>query len=158
MSAPNNDLNQLIDSTRQDAQAQQARAQALSEQRAAPPRGKQIFALVLVAICAAVLFQQYPRFSEPYTWPDPATNSAAAEAELVELVGWIEAYRLSQGQYPAVLSQMNLPETLATLVASTSPQYRPAEKSYTLDWTLPHWRATYDSQTEKVSVEPVDKH
>ena len=158
MSTPNNDLNQLIDATRQDAQAQQAKAQAALDQPARVTRGKQIMAAMLMAALGTVLFHQYPRFSEPYTWPDPATSTSAAEADLVEVVSAIELYRITQGQYPAVLSQIHLPEGLAARVSSTPPQYRPAENAYTLEWTLPHWRASYDSQTEKVSVEPVGKH
>lgn len=133
MSAPNNDLNQLIDSTRQDAQAQAAEAQALQDQPALAPRGKQMATAALLAAFAAVLFHQYPRFTEPYIWPDPATSSAAAEADLIEVVSGIEAYRISQGQYPAVLSQVALPEGLAARVSSTLLQYRPGEKSFTLD-------------------------
>ncbi|MBK9345789.1 MAG: hypothetical protein IPN06_04800 [Burkholderiales bacterium] len=82
MSTPNNDLNQLIDATRQDAQAQQAKAQAALDQPARVTRGKQIMAAMLMAALGAVLFHQYPRFSEPYTWPDPATSTSAAEADL----------------------------------------------------------------------------
>lgn len=157
MNAPNNDLKQLIESNRQDAQAQQVSVQAQMEQRATAPRGKQIFACAIVAVCAVVLFRQYPRFSEPYTWPDPATNASAAEADMVEVVSAIALYRVSQGQYPAVLSQVALPERLAARVANSLLQYKPNETAYTLDWTQPHWRVSYDSQTDKISVAPVEK-
>ena len=157
MSESNNKLSQLIESTRQDAQAQLARTQALASRTPPQARGKQIFTLLLVAVFAAVLLYQFPRFSEPYTWPDPANNPALAEADLIEVVGLIEAYRISQGQYPAALSQLALPEGLAAIVASTVPLYRPSEGSYTLEWTLPPWRAAYDSQSGKVSVEPAGK-
>jgi hypothetical protein len=157
MSDTNNKLDQLIESTRQDALTQQARSDAQVNQHVAVPRGKQILAAVLVAMCAVVLVYQYPRFSEPYSWPDAATNPNAAEAPLIELVSLIETYRISQGRYPETLSQIALPEGLATVVASSVPQYRPAETAYTLEVTLPHWRASYDSLTEKVSIEPVGK-
>ncbi len=112
---------------------------------------------VLLAVLAVVLFYQAPRFSQPYTWPDPSTHSGMAEADLIALVSLIETYRVAQGQYPLRLSQLELPQGLADLVASSAPQYRPVDKAYTLDWTLPHWHATYDSRTENVSVEPVAK-
>ena len=158
MSDSNNNLDQLIESARQDARVQQARSDAHISQTATVPRAKQIFATVLVAVCVVVLFYQYPRFSEPYAWPDPATNAGAAEARLIELVGLIETYRFSQGRYPETLGRIAVPEGLAPAIASSVPQYRPIEMAYTLDWTMPHWRATYDSRTEKVSVEPVGKH
>jgi hypothetical protein len=157
MSDSNNKLDQLIESTRQDALAQQARSDAQVNQHVAVPRGKQILAAVLMAVCAVVLFYQYPRFSEPYPWPDPSTNPSAAEGELITVVGLIEAYRISQGQYPAVLSQIAIPEGLTALMAETVLVYRPVEQAYTLDWTLPHWHATYDSLSEKVVIEPVGK-
>lgn len=157
MSTPNNDLNQLIDSTRQDAHAQQANLDGHINKAAPMRRGKQVLSLVLVVILAVVLFYQYPRFSQPYAWPDPATDSSAAEGDLIELVSRIEAYRMAQGQYPAVLGQLALPEGLAAVVARSAPQYRALDNAYTLDWPLPHWRASYDSRTEKVSVQPIAK-
>ncbi len=158
MNDSNNNLSDLIESAHQDAQAQQAKADERLNQAASQPRGKQIFTAVLMAVFAVVLFTQYPRFSEPYTWPDPVKSSSAAEGELIAVVGLIEAYRFSQGQYPAVLSQVAMPPGLATLIAESVLVYRPTEQAYTLDWTLPHWRASYDSQTETVSVVPAGKH
>jgi hypothetical protein len=157
MNDSNNNLSDLIESARKDAQVQQARTDEQLNKVANQPRGKQIFTAVLMTVFAVVLFTQYPRFSEPYTWPDPATSASAAEGELITLVGLIEAYRISQGRYPETLSQIALPAGLAELVASSVPEYRPTENAYTLDWTLPHWHATYDSLTEKVSVEPSGK-
>lgn len=153
MSAHDNDLSQLIDSSRQDAQAQAAKAKARLDQPVRPPRGKQVATAVLLAAFAAVLLYQYPRFSEPYTWPDPATSTVATEADLVEVVSAIELYRLSQGKYPELLSQVTLPVELAAQVASTVLIYRPGDKSFTLDWTLPQGKATYDSLSENLSVE-----
>ncbi len=158
MNDSNNNLGDLIESSRQHVQAQQAKADAQNSKVANPQRGLQILTAVLVGVCAGVLLLQYPRFSEPYTWPDPATNSSAAEGELIAVVGLIEAYRISQGRYPEVLSQLVIPEGLAALMAESVLIYRPADKSYTLDWTLPHWRATYDGLSEKVSMEPLGKH
>lgn len=158
MNDSNNNLSDLIESARKDAQVQQARTDEQLNKVANQPRGKQIFTAVLMTVFAVVLFTQYPRFSEPYTWPDPATNPSAAEGELITVMGLIEAYRISQGQYPAALSQVAIPQGLAAVMAESVLLYRPAEQAYTLDWTLPHWHATYDSVTEKIIVEPVVKH
>jgi len=158
MSDSNNKLGDLIESTRQDALAQQAKADEYLNRPATQPRGKQVLTAVLMAVFAVLLLIQYPRFSEPYTWPDPATNPGATEGDLIAVVGLIEAYRMSNGQYPAELSQVVMPEGLAALVADSVLLYRPGEQAFTLDWTLPHWHATYDSLSEKVSVEPVGKH
>ena len=157
MNDSNNNLGDLIESTRQDAQAQQDRTDAQLNNPASQPRGKQILTAVLMAVFAVVLFTQYPRFAQPLAWPDPVANPGAAEGELITMVGLIEAYRISQGQYPTVLSQVAIPEGLVALMAESVLQYHPVEKGYTLDWTLPHWHATYDSLTEKVSIEPVGK-
>ena len=157
MSDSNNKLSDLIESTQQDALAQQAKMEQGLQQAVNQPRGRQIFAAVLMVAFAFVLFTQYPRFSEPYTWPDPATNSGAAEGELAAVAGLIEAYRISQGSYPSTLSQVALPEGLAALIADSVLVYRTADQTFTLDWTLPHWHATYDSQSEAVRVEPAVK-
>jgi hypothetical protein len=158
MSDSNNKLGDLIESTRQDALAQKAKADEYLKKPATQPRGKQVLTAVLMAVFAAVLFTQYPRFTAPYAWPDTATNPGATEGELVTVVGLIEAYRISNGQYPAALSQVVMPEGLAALVADSVLLYRPGEQAFTLDWTLPHWHATYDSLSGKVSVVPVGKH
>lgn len=157
MNDANNNLGELIESTRQDAITQQAKTDALNNQAAKAPRGKQIATAVLLAIFVVVLFYQFPRFSEPYIWPDPAANPSAAEGRLVEVVGLIETYRISQGKYPEQLSQIALPRGLSQLIAESPILYRPTEQAYTLEWTQPHWRTRYDSVTEKVSVEPLAK-
>jgi hypothetical protein len=157
MSDSNNNLGELIESTRQDAQAQQAEADAKLNSVASQPRGKQMLTAVLMVVFAVVLFYQYPRFAEPYTWPDPATNSGAAEGVLIEVVGLVESYRISQGRYPDTLSQIAIPAGLSALITDSVLLYKPGEQSYKLDWTLAHWHASYDSQTEKVSVTPSGK-
>jgi hypothetical protein len=50
-----------------------------------------------------------------------------------------------------------IPQGLAALISESALRYMPSEQAYTLDWTLPNWHATYDSQTEKLSVQPVGK-
>ena len=157
MTEPHNKLGDLIDATRQDAQMQQARLEAEISKSAAPPRGKQILGAVLLIALAAVLFYQYPRFTEPYAWPDAASQSGAAEGNLMAVVGLIETYRIAQGKYPEVLSQVAVPEGLAALMADAPLLYQPSDKAYTLDWTRANWHARYDSQTEAVNVEPVVK-
>ena len=157
MSEHHNNLGDLIDSARQDVLAQQAKLEAELNKSATKPRGKQILTAVLLAVCAVVLYFQYPRFAEPYAWPDPSNHSSAAEGSLLAVVGMIETYRMAQGKVPEVLSQVALPEGLTTLIAESPIQYQVHDQTYTLDWPLAQWRATYDSQTETVNVVPVDK-
>ena len=157
MSDSNNQLGDLIESARKDVQAQQAKVDEQTHKAQTPPRGKQILAALLLAVLTVVLFYQYPRFSEPYAWPDPATNPSVAEGSLIEVVSLIEAYRISQGKYPEQLSQIAIPQGLAQRIADSPLLYQPAERAYTLEWTLQHWRTRYDSLTEKVSVEPLAK-
>ena len=157
MSDPKNNLSDLIESSRQEAQAQQAKLDALRDQSAPAPRAKQILTTLLLAAAAVSLFYQAPRFTEPLVWPDPATNPAAAEGDLAEVVGFIEAYRLSQGKYPATLSQVNFSSGLAALISESVLRYQPTEQGYALDWTQANWHATFDSVTQKVVVEPAGK-
>ena len=157
MSESRPDLGQLIESTRQDAQAQQAKIDARVQQTAPAPRAKQMLTLLLLAVFALVLFYQAPRFAAPYAWPDPATHSGAAEADLIEVVTLIETYRVSQGRYPTVLSQITWPPGLAADIEQSAPAYNLGPSGYTLEWTRPHWRTRYDSQTQKVQAEALAK-
>ena len=70
-----NHIGELIESNRQDAKAQQAKIDAQLNQGSAPPRTKQILFTILLAVAITVLVYQAPRFSEPLTWPDPATRA-----------------------------------------------------------------------------------
>ena len=151
-------LNQLIDEAHEGAGRQQAAMTASVNQRPAQPKAKRILGLLLLAALVAAFFIQYPRIQAPYAWPDAKSSPVAAEADLEAVAGLIEIYRLLQGQYPAVLSQLALPAGLAALVAGSVLVYTPGDAAYTLDWTLPHWHATYDSRTGKTAVEPVGKH
>ena len=108
----------------------------------------------LAVACVGMLAYQAPRISAPYESPDADSSPAVADADLEAVVSLIEAYRLGQGRYPAVLSDIRLPEGLAEVVAGSTLEYRPGEAGYVLDWTLPHWQATYSSETGKGSVQP----
>ena len=157
MSEHNNKLGDLIDSARQDVQAQQAKLEAESGKSATQPRGKKILTAVLLAVCSVLLYFQYPRFAEPYAWPETSNHSSAAEGNLLAVVGMIETYRFARGKVPEVLSQVAFPEGLAALIAESPLLYQAHDQTYKLDWPLAQWRATYDSQTETVNVVPVDK-
>ncbi|MBK6999240.1 MAG: hypothetical protein IPH35_04435 [Rhodoferax sp.] len=79
------------------------------------------------------------------------------EADLEAVVDAIEAYRFSQGHYPSILGQVRFPDSLAQLVNGAQLAYRPDDKGYALEWSLAHWRASYTSETAKISVEPLPK-
>lgn len=149
-------LNQLIEEAHQGVVQQQAAAAALTNKRQGQPRTKEFLGLLLFVVFVVVAFIQYPRIYAPYDWPD-ADSSSAAEADLEAVVGVIETYRFSQGQYPATLSQVRFPAGLAQIVEGNTLNYRPNDTGYALEWTRPKWRGTYDSATEKISVEPPAK-
>jgi len=151
-------LNQLIGEAREGAIQQQEATHSRGNQRPMHLPNKSILGLLLLGVLAVVLGIQYPRMQAPYSWPEAKSSSVMVEADLEAVAGLIETYRISQGQYPAVLSQVTLPGGLAALVTSSVLVYRPMETAYTLDWTLPYWHATYDSRTGKTNVEPVGKH
>jgi len=153
-SKPN--LTQLIGEAREDTARQQAATEALANQRPSQPKFKMIFGWLLLALFVGVAFIQYPRIQAPYAWPD--VNAAVVEADLESVVTTIEAYRLSQGKYPEVLSQVRLPDNLAQWVKAAPLSYRPGDKGYALDWTLPNWQASYNSETKKLSVEARGSH
>lgn len=157
MNDTNNNLDHLVELSQQAAQAQRSKLEAQLGRSSTVPRGKQVFAAGLAAALVAVLLMQYPRFAEPYVWPDPASNPGAAEADLIAVVGMIETFRIALGQLPTDLGQVPMPQTLAQRTAGAMLVYRPLDQDYTLEWPLPHWRATYDSRSAKISVEPVGK-
>lgn len=158
MSDSNNDLADLIESTRQDAQAQREKQDSETSMLGRRSHGRQIFAVVLLALSAGVLLYQYPRFAEPYAWPEASLNSSVAEGDLMEVVGLIETYRMSHGKVPEVLSQVNIPEGLTSLISESTLLYQPRDQAYSLDWTFANWHATFESQTQVATVEPVVKH
>jgi len=98
MSDNTKDLGGLIEATRREAQAQQALVEERLREAAPRSRGKAMLCSLLGAVLAVVLFYQAPRFSQPYTWPDPAINPDAAEGDLLAVAGLVETYRISQGK------------------------------------------------------------
>lgn len=153
-SDPKPSLEQLAEGAAQSMQEQQARAAEQAAHQAAPKRGKLVMAIALMVACIGMLAYQAPRISEPYEWPDPDSSPMVADADLEAVVSLIETYRLSQGRYPASLSDIRLPEGLTEVVAGSALEYRPGEAGYALDWTLPHWRATYSSESGQANVQP----
>ena len=152
------DLKQLIEDANQGVVQQQATDAARANQRPAQSNIKNGFGYLLLAGLLVVAFLQYPRIHAPYVWPDIDSSSTAAEADLEAVVGVIETYRLSQGQYPATLGQVNFPEGLAHRMESSKLDYVPGDNGYTLAWALPNWVARYSSAAGKISVEPKAKN
>ena len=148
------DLKQLIDNANQGVVQQQAATAALASQQPTQSNTKNIFGYLLFAVFVVAAIFQFPRIQAPYAWPDVGSSSAAAEADLEAVVGFIETFRLSQGQYPATLGQVNFPEGLANRMATSKPDYVPVDNAYTLAWAQPNWVARYSSASGKISVEP----
>lgn len=150
-------LEQLADGAAQGVRDLHSKAAEQAAQQGAPRRGRLVLALSLAVVCAGMLAVQAPRFAAPHEWPDPARSPVVADADLETLVGLIEAYRLDKGRYPTRMAEIQLPPGLAEVVAGSSLAYRPSETSYVLDWTLPHWQATYSSESGQASVLPRGK-
>jgi hypothetical protein len=151
---PKTSMEQMAEGAAQGIREQQSRAAEQAARQAAPRQGKFVLAVALVVACVGMLAYQMPRISAPYEWPDPDRSPAVADADLETVVSLIETYRVSQGRYPAALSDIRLPEGLAEVVGKSKLEYRLGETGYLLDWTLPHWHATYSSETGKPSVQP----
>jgi hypothetical protein len=145
-------LDGLVEAATDSVRQQQDKAADLATKQPSQPRAKQIFTAMPIAIFAAVLFYQFPRFAEPYVLPDPATNPKVIEAELEAIAGVIEAYRFSQGKYPESLNQVQLPVGLAEAVANTRLEYQLKENFYVLNWTPFHWQAVLNGETGKIMV------
>jgi hypothetical protein len=151
------DLNQLIEGVRQGVVQQQEATAALASQRPRQSNTKNVLGYGLLAGLIVVAFFQYPRINAPYVWPDTDTVPAAAEADLEAVIGVIETYRFSQGQYPTTLSQIRFPDSLVQMMKASTLDYAPNDKGYSLAWARPNWLAKYDSETGKISVEPKGK-
>ncbi len=150
-------LNQLIEDAHQGVEQQQAATAALANQRTTQSNIKDILGYLLLVAFIVVAIVQYPRINAPYAWPDVDSSPTVAEADLEAIVGVIETYRFSQGQYPTTLSQVRFPDGLAKMVEGSKLDYSPSEKGYALAWALPNWLASYTSETGKISVEPKGK-
>jgi hypothetical protein len=153
-SDPKPSLEQLAEGVTQTILEQQTRAAEQSARQAAPKKGNLVLAIVLMVACVGMLAYQAPRIATPYEWPDADSSPMVADADLEAVVSLIETYRLSQGRYPAALSDIRLPQGLSEVVAGSELAYRPAGAGYVLDWTLPHWHATYSSETGQANVQP----
>lgn len=149
-------LEQLADSAAQGVREQQSRSAELATRQATPGKGKPALAAALVLACVGLLVYQAPRFSAPYDWPDPDRNPITADADLETVVGLIEVYRAVNGRLPDTLDQVRLPKGLAAVIAGTKLEYLPKDDTYKLDWTLPHWHATFASDTGRASVQPTN--
>jgi hypothetical protein len=147
-------LEQLAEGAAQGIREQQARADEQIARQTAPKRGKWVLAVALAVACAAMLAYQAPRISSPYEWPDPDRSPIVADADLETVVSLIETHRMRTGRYPSALTEVRLPQALTEVLAKSTLEYKPGENGYVLDWTLPHWHATYSSDTGKASVQP----
>jgi hypothetical protein len=145
-------LDGLVEAATDSVRQELGKAAELANKQPPQPRARQIFTAMPIAIFAAVLLYQFPRFAEPYALPDPATNPKVIEAELEAIAGLIEDYRFSQGKYPESLNQVRLPVGLDEAVANTKLEYQLKENSYVLNWTPFHWQAVLDGATGKIVV------
>ncbi|MFZ4479781.1 MAG: hypothetical protein ACOYNZ_07815 [Rhodoferax sp.] len=149
-------LEQVVSQADAQVQEQRRRSQAMLKQRASASRFKEVLTGVLLVVALGSLAVQFPRFSEPYRWPDPNTNPSVAEADMDAIAAVIESYRISRGAYPASLDEVRFPDRLRDLIEAGNLRYQPRNASFVLDWTLQRWHAVYDGDTGQVKVERVN--
>lgn len=149
-------IRELADQANTSIRQQQEKSAALAAAQPKPSVIKKVVTVVLLLAFAGIALVQYPRIHEPFGRPDANHDPAVAETDLNLVATFIQSYRLSQGKYPATLDQVRLPESLAAFVAEQKITYRPTEKAYVLDWTLPRWHAVFDGETGKVDVAPAN--
>ena len=148
------DLKKLVAHAYQDVAQQQAETAAAGNQHRARSNIRNVLCCTLLLGLAVAVFIQYPRINEPYVWPDAASSAVAAEADLEAVVGAIETFRLSRGQYPSTLGEVHFPGGLAQIMAGSELDYSPNDKGYALTWTLPDWVGRYSSTDGQIIVEP----
>lgn len=153
---PEQNIRELANSANASIRHQQEKSAALAAAQPKPSSTKKIFMIILLLAFAGTAWVQYPRFHEPFGRPDPNQDQAVAEADLRVIALELEAYKVSQGNYPATLDQARLPDFLAAFVSEQKIDYKPTEKGYVLDWKLPRWRAVFDGESGKVAISPAN--
>lgn len=156
MSNPNPppNLNQLIQEAHVGVVKQQEVTASLANQGPKQSKAKPVVGVLALAAFVGVGMVQYPLFSAPLSWPDTESGSVA-EANMEAVVEFVETYRFSQGQYPSALNQIQFPDGLAQLIDANKLEYRAIGSGYALDWSLAKWRVRFDSETNKISSEPL---
>lgn len=151
---PEQDISELVGAANSAVRQQQENSAALAAAVPQQSRIKQILAIALLIAFASVAWVQYPKISEPFGRSDPNESAEVAEADLKAIAMMIQTFRTSQGEYPATLDQVRLPEFLATFVAEQKIVYRKTDAAYVLDWKLPRWHAMLNGETGKVEITP----
>lgn len=151
-SQPKPNMSQLIQEAHEGVVQKQEDAALAIQKQPTESKIKTILAYVLVVFCITLAVTQYPRIHKPYSWPD-STNSIAIEADMEAVVGVIEAYRLSQGQYPDSLIQIRIPNSLENIMNASTLNYSLNEKNYVLTWNHSNGVASYNSQYGKINLD-----
>ncbi len=133
-------------------------AAALAVQNRGSSTTKRLVTLVLLALLGVVIFFQFPRFSEPFDWPDAEKDSAVAEAELEVTGSLIEAFKLVQGRLPTSLAELSLPAGPRQKAASAGLTYEQADGSYVLTWITPNFKVVLNGASGRSEVLSATKH
>ncbi len=149
------DLNKLVNeaSTLVGEQQRQAEEKAAAQIKKAQKSRSPVMPLLVMVVFIGIGIVQFPRFSQPYAWPDADKDPAVVEADIETIAAVIEVYRAATGKYPASIEDIKLPGALAEVIKQTQLKYAVSSESYALDWALPHWTVAFDGQVRKAKIE-----
>jgi hypothetical protein len=147
-------LDQALNSARTSVEEQRLNAGNVSTHQPRRKQIKNILAIVLCVVCAALLFHRLQNIPQINEWPDVSSNPIIVRASLASIVEDAENYRAKNGSYPKDLGVLNLSLGLFHLIDQSALVYEPGVDTFTIVWTFKNWRATYDSTTQEIDIAP----
>ena len=111
-------LDQALNSARTSVEEQRLNAGNVSTHQPRRKQIKNILAIVLCVVCAALLFHRLQNIPQINEWPDVSSNPIIVRASLASIVEDAENYRAKNGSYPKDLGVLNLSLGLYHLIDS----------------------------------------
>lgn len=145
-------LDQVLNSTRTSVAEQRLNAESSANQQPQRKQTKNILAIALCVVCAALLIHRFQHVPQINEWPDLSTNPVIVRASLANIVEDVETYRTKNGSYPNDLGALNLSLGLYHLIDQSALDYESGVDAFTIVWTFKNWRATFDSATQKIEI------
>ena len=95
------DLNKLVNeaSTLVGEQQRQAEEKAAAQIKKAQKSRSPVVPLLVMVVFIGIGIVQFPRFSQPYAWPDADKDPAVVEADIETIAAVIEVYRAATGKH-----------------------------------------------------------
>jgi hypothetical protein len=106
---------------------------------------KKIFSVIFIVISAVIIYIRYPLLIEPYSSQIPANDPTVIETDLQLIAIQIESSRTTDNGYPESLDRIAFLQSLAEIISDTELTYQNNGNSFSLEWSLPEWQASYDS-------------